>query len=223
MADRGSEFGFFQSIHIRVATRIDISISINHQISHLWPPNLAISDLWLWQSATYDHQIWPAGTSTRSDSNETNQAGAGDVITSRLCGKLKTYLHYHSTYDHQTWQGVSYLDELLSIKSYDTLIMWSFAITWQTKIIISPPTTTVPMATKLGKMAVYLNGLLPIKSYDPLIMWSCEITWPSKALCLHYDSAYGHQTWQAGDLPWGAFTHVTLPVSDVVLQDHMTN
>ena len=28
-----------------------------------------------------------------------------------------------------------------------------------------------------------------------------------KSLYLHYHSAYGHQTWQTGDLPWGASTH----------------
>ena len=33
-------------------------------------------------SKTYDHQIWQAGTSTGADTNETNQAGAGDVILS---------------------------------------------------------------------------------------------------------------------------------------------
>ena len=52
----------------------------------------------------YDHQIWQAGTPTGFDSNETNQAGAGDVITSRSHEKLKTYFHYQSAYGHQTWQ-----------------------------------------------------------------------------------------------------------------------
>ena len=40
---------------------------------------------------TYDHQIWEAGTFTGFDSDETNQAGAADVITSRSRDKLKTY------------------------------------------------------------------------------------------------------------------------------------
>ena len=65
---------------------------------------------------TYDHQIWQAGTSTGFDSNKTNQAGTGDVITSRSRDKLKTYLHYQSAYGHQTWQMVTYLDRLLPIK-----------------------------------------------------------------------------------------------------------
>ena len=39
------------------------------------------------------------------DSNETNQAAADDVITSRSHGKLKSlYLFYQSAYGHQTWQ-----------------------------------------------------------------------------------------------------------------------
>ena len=59
MADRSGEF--FQGIHVRIDIRIDISISYK----------------------TYDHQICQAGTSTGFNSNETNQAGARDVITSR--------------------------------------------------------------------------------------------------------------------------------------------
>ena len=43
---------------------------------------------------TYDHQSWQTSASTEVDSNETNQAGAHDVITSASCDKLKTlYLH----------------------------------------------------------------------------------------------------------------------------------
>ena len=46
-----------------------------------------------------------AGTSREVDSNEINQAGAGDVITSRSHDKIKTlYLHYQSVSGHQTWQ-----------------------------------------------------------------------------------------------------------------------
>ena len=49
------------------------------------------------------HQILQAGISRGVDSNETNRAGAGDVITSRSYNKPKPlYLHYHSAYGHQT-------------------------------------------------------------------------------------------------------------------------
>ena len=61
-----------------------------------------ISSFW----SQYDHQIWQAGTSTGFESDETNQAGAGDVITLRLHDKLQAlYLHCHSSYDHQSWQN----------------------------------------------------------------------------------------------------------------------
>ena len=68
-----------------------------------------------------------------------NQTGAGDVITSGLRDKLKTfYLHYQRAYGHQTWQMITYHDGLLPIKSHDPLIMWSCEITRQIKIIVSP-------------------------------------------------------------------------------------
>ena len=44
-----------------------------------------------------DRKPWQAGASRGVDLNETNQPGAGDVITSRLRDKLKTFcLHYQS-------------------------------------------------------------------------------------------------------------------------------
>ena len=73
MADWGSEFNFFQGIHVIVGLIIDIFISIRPMVN----------------------QIWQAGTSTEFDSNETNQAGADDVIVSRSREELKRlYLHY---------------------------------------------------------------------------------------------------------------------------------
>ena len=52
---------------------------------------------------TYDRNVWRAGTSTGFYSNETNQVGAADVITSRSRGNLKKYYpHYQSAYGHQT-------------------------------------------------------------------------------------------------------------------------
>ena len=43
-------------------------------------------------------------------------------------------------------------------------------------------TTTVSMATKLGRIVNYLGSLLPIKSHDPLITWSCKIIWKTKIM-----------------------------------------
>ena len=36
--------------------------------------------------------------------------------------------------------------------------------------------TTMPMATKLGRVVAYHEELPPVKSHDFLITWSCEIT-----------------------------------------------
>ena len=83
MADRSGEFSFFQGIHVRIDIRIDL---------HFYK--------------TYDHHIWEAITSTGFNSNETNQAGASDVIMSRSHDELKTlFLHYHRAYGHKTWQN----------------------------------------------------------------------------------------------------------------------
>ena len=49
---------------------------------------------------TYNQQIWQTGTARGVDSNETNQAGAGEVTLSRSCDKLKTYLQYQSVHGH---------------------------------------------------------------------------------------------------------------------------
>ena len=58
-------------------------------------------DWYLHSYRTYSHQIWQAGTSAGFDSNETNETGTDDVITSRLHDKLKAlYLHCHSVYGH---------------------------------------------------------------------------------------------------------------------------
>ena len=46
-----------------------------------------------------DHHIWRWGTSWGVDANETNQAGAEEVITSRS----QLHLYYPSSYGHQTF------------------------------------------------------------------------------------------------------------------------
>ena len=74
------------------------------------------------------------------------------------------------------------------------------------------------IATKLGRMVSYFNWLLRIKLLDPfghLVLLD---------LGTIYYSSYGHQTWQGGDLPWGALVDVvTWSLNYVVLFDHVTN
>ena len=43
-------------------------------------------------------------------------------------------------------------------------------------------TTTMPMATKLGRVATYHEVLPPIKSCNPSTAWSCKITWQTKTI-----------------------------------------
>ena len=63
------------------------------------------SNWYLHFQKTYDHQIWQAGTSTKFDSNETNQPGTGGVITSRSRDRLKAlYLQNQITYGYQAGQ-----------------------------------------------------------------------------------------------------------------------
>ena len=128
---------------------------------------------------TCKEQIWQAGTSTGVKSNETIHAGAGDVTTSRSCDKLKTHLHYHSIYAHQTWQGGN-----LPWWAPPHKVIWPFGhvvlydhVTNQSHYIF---TTTVSIATKLGRMVTQLDGLLLIKLHDSLITWSYRIMWQTK-------------------------------------------
>ena len=60
------------------------------------------------------------------------------------------------------------LDGLLPIKLHDSLITWSYKITWQTKFI----TFSIPvsMTTKLGRTVTYRDETLPINLNDHLVM-----------------------------------------------------
>ena len=79
---------------------------------------------------TYEHQILLAGTSRGVASNETNQAGAGWIITSRSREKLKTiYLYYRVPMATKLGGMVSYLDGLPSIKSHDPSLTWCCDVT----------------------------------------------------------------------------------------------
>ena len=84
--------------------------------------------LYLHFHKTYDYQIWQAGASRGVDWNGTNQADAGDVITSRLNNKLKPiYLYYDSAYCHQTWQNDDFEQPLSMLLC--TSITWFCKIT----------------------------------------------------------------------------------------------
>ena len=85
------------------------------------------------------------------------------------------YLHYHCVYCHQTWQDGDIHWQAPNHKvtqSFDHVVLQGHGT--NKNLYIS---TTVPMATGLGRVMTYLDGLRPLKSHDPLITWLCEIMW----------------------------------------------
>ena len=78
IADWRGEFNLFQDAHVRIDKRINISVFIGPMTTKF-------------------------GKQVHLDSNETNQAGVSDVITSRSREKLKPLYLYQNAYN-QTWQ-----------------------------------------------------------------------------------------------------------------------
>ena len=78
---------------------------------------------------------------------------------------------------------------LLPIKSHDSLITWSFKITWQTNIIIS----SLPQCLWLPNLAkAYLPWWVPADKFTLFfVTWSYQITRHLKPLYLYYHNAYG--------------------------------
>ena len=71
---------------------------------------------------------------------------------------------------------LTYINELVPIKSYDTLITWSCEIPFQIKTFISPPTQCL-WPPNMVRCWHTFRGLLIINSFNALIMWSCKVTW----------------------------------------------
>ena len=118
--------------------------------------------------------------------------------------KLKSLcFYYHRTYSHHSWQNgnLPWCTPAYKVTwAFDHVVLRDHVRKWNHYI----SSIKAPMATKLGRMVTYLDFLLLIKSHDPLIMWSCKIMWKLKSFYLHYHSAYGHRTWQDGNLSWWA-------------------
>ena len=71
------------------------------------------------------------------------------------------------------YRVLTYLKELLVVKSHKTLVR---GLGRSCSYYIY--TTTVPMATEIGRMVTYLKWLSPIKLpeplfIEPLVKWSC--------------------------------------------------
>ena len=83
---------------------------------------------------------------------------------------------------------VTYHEGIPPIKSRDPLITWSCEITRQTKTITNSTTRLAVGSYQKRHMNVLSRGLAKLR--DKL-----------KPLYVHYQSAFGHQTWQNCNLP----------------------
>ena len=121
------------------------------------------------------------------------------------------------------WRMVTYLHALLAIKSHDHFITWSCPITWQTKTNISPS----PLCLWPPNMVGWWFTSRGCKSGSHITLLSRDLersSYKQKPLYLYYQSAYGRQSWQDGNLTWQAPTYkVTWPFDHMVLQGHETN
>ena len=140
----------------------------------------------------------------------------------------------------------SYFDEIVTQNAWDKYrtnftvytgkwlckivqIIWNFVcmrITWSLArckcnlafhhLKLYNSTTTMPIATKLGRMGTYFEVLPSIKSHELLIVISCD----ESKTCLHHHKTYGNR---GCDYPWRASNHkIKWLFGHMVLQSHMT-
>ena len=73
----------------------------------------------------------------------------------------------------------------------------------------------IPMTTELSEL-VHLGELTKMRLIKQLLV--------ILSLYLYYQTAYDHQIWQDGNLPWWAAAHkFTWPLGHVILRDHLIN
>ena len=140
----------------------------------LWPPNLAM--WWLTMRSHTTH--WTSSHVRSSD-------------------ELKTYLHYHHAYGHQTWQG-GWLRTMRLQRLWEALrglrtktLRVKFTLQPFKRMVydksrtfclhhLKPPELaaisfiTISVVTKFVGMVTYCKKNQPLKSHEPLITWSCD-------------------------------------------------
>ena len=123
----------------------------------LWPPDSV--EWWLASRGSYSYShmtLWLSGLVRSPD-------------------KLKSFLYYHSAYDHQNWQGgdIKWGGPTYNVTcSVNPVVLRSHMTN---KICI--PTCFRPISWQSGDLP---RGLLPIKSHSPLNTCSHKITWRIK-------------------------------------------
>ena len=111
----------------------------------------------------FKHQIWQAGRSKGIDLYETNQAGAGHLVTSRsLHFENILKIPFSKGCDHQILTKWLWREN----SQVKTKVIWSFhyvVLRYQVTNLKHIFTTKEAIATKFGRMLTYLDGLLLIK------------------------------------------------------------
>ena len=143
--------------------------------------------------STYGHQTWQSATYGQKIQH--TKSCYPLIKWSR--DKCKTlYLHFGNIYDHQTWQSgnLRWRDP-----SFKGMCPFGYVVTWQKKKNYFC-TSTIPMATKLGRVITYGQKTPYTKLHDLLITWSRGKWKKPKSTLTEY-------LWQSGNLHWGNPTH----------------
>ena len=137
--------------------------------------------------------------------------------------KLHYRFKFQSVYDHHVLQDGNlpwWAPTHKFKKRYDHVILQNLVINWNHYI----STTTVPIATKFGRIVTYLEGLLSIKSYKALISWPWKVTWQTKIIIY----SLPEYLWPPNLAVWllnlmSSYLYVIWPFDDGVWPDHVTN
>ena len=90
---------------------------------------------------------------------------------------------------------LTYVEEPPRIKLLNHLTTWSSKISSKAKTILSPPPSIY------GNQTLQVRDL-PSEAPIHLVTWPfLHVVWKSY---FYYHKKYGHQTWQGGDILWGA-------------------
>ena len=113
------------------------------------------------------------------------------------------FLYYYKSYGHQTWQSVDLLWEVT--QPIEQVVTWGYVMNWK-----HTSTTTMPMATKLGKVVGYVQWGFkdPEKLWEAYVQRLWELNLPCNLLNAwsmtnrksFASTTWNHQSWQRSHL-----------------------
>ena len=153
----------------------------------------------------------------------------------RSSDKLKSlHLHYYNANGTKLGRMMVWLELGLPIKSHYYIITPSCEIMWQIKVIIYVYiyiyvyifiyTTTMLVATKLGRVSIYNEELYSINLQNLLITWSCKVMRNIRSVISLLQRGQCSQNLASWWLTTRRSTHkFTQPSEHVVTWGHMIN